>query len=149
MSVNVDAIEECFYVPGRPGIEDVVDHRTGLGRFSKKSLASLQEEKPELVRGNFNEVVAQQAAYWRCPPKRITQEIFEEALNCLPPVDWAMGGSEDSFKISEPTSGTVHAIYALVDGQHWMLEDEVTLQHSDIIRMCREAAEAGKETDHG
>lgn len=130
--MKIEDIRECFYQPGKPGIIDIIHPDTGRGMYGKQTLDECRAEYPGAVVGDFNEVVDQQAAYWRKPPVEITEELFTEMLNCLPPMGWSWDDDFESFKMTELDSGIITGIYARRGSRYFELHDSRFLKRAEI-----------------
>lgn len=89
------------------------------------------------------ELVTFEVAYQRysdsfiAPPVEISAERFNGMLELLPPLDWHIGASSQSFRLMEMTCGNVTAIFAVYGGRYFELCDRVTLTHDEIIGKIR------------
>jgi hypothetical protein len=67
-------------------------------------------------------------------PKEITDEDFSEMLCILPPMKWVRYSSEESFQISELTSGRITEAFVRVDNRHFRFYCIAGTSHGDLIR---------------
>ncbi len=126
-------MKECFYTPGRPGIIDVVNDDTKRGHYGGKTLEETRAEHPDAVVGDFDQVVDDQANYWRRAPVEITEEQFNEMLNCLPPVGWVgIGGDFESFKMCELDAANITGIYCRLGSRYFELHDDRYMRPNEI-----------------
>ena len=140
--MNWNDCEQCFYVPGKPGIIDLIHPNTGRSCIGGNTLEEIREEYPGAEVGDFEEVVGQQDDYWRRPPVEITAERFEEMLCVLPPVGWERGESAEVFKMSEPTSGEITAIFCRLGDRYFEMQDRIDMNPGLVIAKCEKAAKA-------
>ncbi len=146
MAININDIEQAYYVPGQPGIIDYVHPRTGRAAFSGDTLEELEVRYPGIKIGSFDMCVEWSENYHRKPVTRSTHTKFWEMLTILPPEDWHHGPREESFKMMEYTSGSITSIWACVDGSYYHLADSYTLPHTEIVKRCRAFAARRKES---
>lgn len=68
-------------------------------------------------------------------PLEITAEEFDDKLNIMQPRGWVpgVGDGHSSFKIGEPYIGSVHSIYAKLNGRYFTFRDNVRMPHDDIL----------------
>lgn len=75
-------------------------------------------------------------------PEQISEEAFDCALNCLPPLHWGKWSSVESFRMSEFYVGNITTIYARhPDGSHWKFRDSADLSGDAIATKVLHAAE--------
>lgn len=77
----------------------------------------------------FDEYLARQKkAMISGPVKEITKEVFEDALNCLPPLKWCTRGNVEMFCMREMYTGTFtnQYAYSLVTGKYYTAMVDVT-----------------------
>lgn len=68
-------------------------------------------------------------ARFKTPVREITQQEFDYALNCLPPVAWTHARAAESFKISEKIAGRVTSIYVTMRGRSFRFDDDIRTPH--------------------
>lgn len=73
-------------------------------------------------------------------PREITYDDYHEMLCILPPMGWVQNYSGTSFKMSERTCGNLTNIYAHVGDKYYVLCDDMSLPHHEIINRCLVAA---------
>ena len=61
----------------------------------------------------------ERAALLSGEPEEISEEKFEEALNCLPPMHWEHKNGVEQFIVSEPLTGVYHHQYAKFLGKFY------------------------------
>ena len=141
-----------FYVPGECHPQDVAiipaecaDALPGSdlyrGAYSGKSFAEFKEEYPAIMVLTWEEVEHRANEAARQPVKEITEEIYVQMLNILPPMNWRVVGSDSSFMLMEMFSGNVTDIYARIceapdTYRFFTLRDICTLKHEEIISRC-------------
>lgn len=69
-------------------------------------------------------------------PHRISQERYEEALNCLPPERWIHGVGYASFRMSERISGTIATFYVRVGDSFYTLNEHQSTSHAELMQAC-------------
>lgn len=115
------------FLPGW-SVVDAFNLETGLGHWSGKSEAELREEYGASLRlmttEQADELLFHQA---RQPLRRESEEAFEEALNCLPPMAWHSEPGWESFASSEYDSGRVTAIHIRTGEGCFRLHDDSAL----------------------
>lgn len=85
----------------------------------------------------------------RTEPEEISEAEFDDKLNILPPRGWVpgRGGGPSSFKICEPYMGSVHSIYAKLNGRYFTFRDDVRMAHDDILaKVFHSPAYRGRES---
>lgn len=92
---------EAFAVPGSPSLVDVIHPDTGLSYYGGLTLEQIQKSYPGAVVVNVQEWIDAKAKVQDEPVKweLVTEEEFDEMLNCLPP---AAGGGGRGFLVGEP-----------------------------------------------
>ncbi len=146
MAININDIEQAYYVPGQPGIIDYVHPKTGHAAFSGDTLKELEARYPSIKLGSFEKCVEWSENYHRKPVTHSTEAQFWEMLEVLPPEDWHRYPEEESFKMMEYISGSITSIYACVDSSYYRLADSYTLPHTEIVKRCRAFAARRKES---
>jgi len=132
-----------FYVPGRPGIIDLAVMRNGeqVGGYSGETLPQIALRYPGVQLGELGPVSAASDESWKSPPVEITADRYMEMLEVLPPVAWrGIGTEEETFKLSERTSGNITAIFCRIGERHFEMQDSIHMKHDDIITACRAVA---------
>jgi hypothetical protein len=69
-------------------------------------------------------------------PHRISQERYEEALNCLPPERWIRGVGYASFRMSERITGTIATFYVRVGDSFYELNEHEDTSHGELFQAC-------------
>lgn len=134
--------EPVYCQPDKPGIVDMAVRRDDgvfVGMFSRKTLQELDAEYPGVVMSSMKDVVDRQQAMMKRAPKEITQDDFNDALYCLPPMGWVSRGNTESFKMCEFTCGAITGIYVRDGERFFALSDVFTLSHENIIFAVRAA----------
>mgnify|MGYP003141474825 CR=1 FL=1 len=70
--------------------------------------------------------------------EEITEERFDEALNCLPPVNWIRNENSSSFQISENITGILCAYYIQIGERYFTVNEEMLTSHDDLIKLTKE-----------
>lgn len=138
--MNLNDNTPVFYIPGRPGIIDLAIMRDGVyvGGYSGEAESDLNKRYPGVILGRLGPVVEQSDDHFRAPPVEITQERYIEMLEVLPPDDWrGVGSAEESFKLSERTSGIITAIFCRIGERYFEMSDSVFMKHDEIAKRCR------------
>lgn len=143
MSNILDDNTPVFYVPGRPGIIDVAILRDGeqVGHYSGETLPQINLRHPGVILGLLGLQVQASEDYFRHGPIAISEERYIDMLEVLPPVAWyGIGSAEESFKLSERTSGNITAIFCRLDERYFEMQDSIFMKHADIVTACRTKA---------
>ncbi len=127
--------EKVFYVPGKPGIIDLV-LPNGRSEVNNETLDEIKVRYPGAEIGDWNTVFKTSEDMMIHPPERITKKQFWYALEVLPPMHWHNDGLCESFMMSELTYGRITAIYARIADRYYTMQDRVSLTHSEIIQKC-------------
>ena len=95
-------------------------------------------ENPNLILLPFHEALklsqeADKKRYKVGTATRITEERFDEALNCLPPCNWESFPSSESFRCSEDLCGIISAFYARKYQKFYQVNLEKFSTHSDVM----------------
>lgn len=137
---------DAFYVPGAHNILGTCDRATGVSSYSNKTLKEIQVDEPKAVQIPLKDAALQVRAACReayCTgPSRITEEEYQEALDVLPPVNWIMQGSVETFKISERLIGSLTAILVRIGDDYFTLTDDIYLTHTEIFARYGDAFKA-------
>jgi len=114
---------------------------TTVGAWSGETLEEIGARYDNVRVVTIEEFCKLDAEQWRRPVREITRDEFYEMLEVLPPEDWHRdeNGSQ-SFKLAEYTSGSITNIYATRAGRFYMLADDFTTPHAEIMRRVREFA---------
>ena len=62
--------------------------------------------------------------------QEITEEQYEDALNCLPPMKWFNGG----FFMSEAYTGSIYSFYQEWNGKYYTCLENVYKKRDEIIK---------------
>jgi len=65
--------------------------------------------------------------------KEITEDIFMDYLNVLPPLQKTHKNNCETFKLSELYSGDIAYIFARIDNKYYQLKGRVNTPHDDIV----------------
>jgi len=71
------------------------------------------------------------------PPTPITRERFEDMLDTLPPLNWRVGSTSESFMFLEALTDNIRSIFCRVDSNYYELANVETLTHADIVNICK------------
>lgn len=133
----------AFYVPGQTAIVDQIyqpPHRsTPMGRFSGQPLDELRQQHPAGRLMFHVEAVDRIHQAARLGVEEISAAEYENALGSMPPEDWHLGPTLQSFKWPERYCGDVTMIFAGVDDRFFKMRDLCTLKHEQIIQMVRDS----------
>ena len=80
-------------------------------------------------------------------PKPITEERFQEALECLPPLQWGRHLGVESFRFMERYTGNITSIYARIGDQYWEFMDRFNMSRDDLAQKVIAAAKAASAQD--
>ena len=127
-------IEKVIYKDGETGIQSTVYmDKEGIERIAYTGyLRGLPNDltlHEYLIEGNgmiclpFDEALkriseAEEGIYIK-PWTEITEEVYMEALECLPPEKWQTVNEVNLFRMSEYTTGIITAHYARFDGRYF------------------------------
>lgn len=137
---------KVFYTPATadtyPNIIDTVVEIEGaqIGQFSRETLEQIQKRYPGAQVGEASEVAEQREAMMISEPQRITEEQFNDALECLPPEGWVRHQHTESFKLCEYYSGRITSIYARFGTTYWTFKDIGSKSHVEIMDKVSKAA---------
>jgi Protein of unknown function (DUF1419) len=133
----------CFYVPGKPGIIDLVINRDGqtVGMYSGETLEQVARRYPGAQLAPLDRVHAESCAMFRSPPVEITEEKFQEMLEVLPPKGWVNHGRTETFKLAEHTYGPITAIFCRIGEKYYTLKDDSSTPHDTIVAMVTAVAQ--------
>lgn len=92
----------------------------------------LQAEKSIFVTTFDNFLEIQKKAYCT-PPVEITEELYDEMLEVLPPLKWEFDGKNNWFCLSEMTTGTLTSQYARINGKYYTATVDITDRNTWII----------------
>jgi len=139
----------AFYIRGESHLQDVAAARAdGIVRSWCRGL-TLEEYRTEENNPAVECLPIEEAmrlcdegkrAKYAHGPKRTDAASFGEMLNILPPVRWTRRGSSESFLMSERTCGSLTTIFARVGEDFYVLCDECTLTHDQIVAKVRQVA---------
>ena len=105
-----------------------------VGTYSGETQIQLNARYSSVEIGELETVVAQKEAMQISEPIEISEEVYVEMLEVLPPDDWQRDSSGSSFKMCEHLSGRITAVYAFVNGRHFTFNDVATLGHAAIMQ---------------
>lgn len=137
----LEATTEVLYDPAAVQVLDLLTAE-GLTQFTRETPAQVLARCPGAERITLAQAVARMDAKWRKPVSEITRDRYWDMLECLPPVAWNRNGSDESFKMSERTSGNITAIFCRLGDSYYTLEDDMRTPHAEIVRRCRAFAVA-------
>ena len=121
------------------GADDQEAHRQG----------HLAEYGPDLVILPFSEAWQRHEDANKTEPEEISEAAWHEALNVLPPVCWRNDGNGESFKLGEPLTGAITAIYVRVGDRHFTFNDDVRTPHNECLRrVARSKAWRDRQEPH-
>ena len=141
-TINGIEIKDVFYVPGKPGIIDVVHPVSKRGGYSGETLEEMRLRYPGAEIADWDTVLQASDDMFRSAPIEITEARFMEMLEVLPPVGWTQRNGCESFKLSERTSGNITAIFARVGNRYFEMSDSIAMPHDKIIEAVNRVAGA-------
>lgn len=130
---------KVFYTPAANGcypviIDTLVEvEGSYIGQYSRETLEQVSKRHPTVMIGDALEVAGQREAMMISEPEQITEEQFNEALECLPPEGWVRNKHTESFKMCEYYSGRITSIYARFADTYWTFKDIGGKTHVDIM----------------
>jgi hypothetical protein len=144
--------ELVLYIPGKSSIQDTVVVRDGsyVGQYSNKTLEQYREEHPSMIITSFDEAIMLTEELVKTDVSEITEERYNDMLECLWPIDWKQGSGTDSFKFREMYSGNITDIFAFIkdevsgERRYFTFRDNVRMAHSEIIAKCSAFIAKGK-----
>ena len=104
------------------------------GETAATALTRLQSYGPDLAILPLAEAQARYERQFKTEPVEIDEGAWHEALNVLPPEDWRHDANGESFKCSEPTAGSITAIYVRVGQRHFTFNDDAATPHAECLR---------------
>ena len=127
------------------GIIDFAVMRAGVlvGEVSGETIDEVGKRYPGAYLTTYDSAIALQASSLITAPVEITEEVFIDALECLPPMDWKGGGNAESFKMCEFTSGTITCIYVRIGKRYFSMQDSAFLSHDEIIAKVTASLKGG------
>jgi hypothetical protein len=124
--------------PGYP--QTIVEKETKIVHFSDLPLEEYLKANPEMRVVTVEEYEQLHHDHHVRAFSEITEEIWDSALNCLPPLKWhtiqEKGQQLNVFFCSEPYSGTIHGFY-LFDRRtrkYYCCKIDVRTKDSDIVK---------------
>jgi len=136
--LSMDDIKDCYYQPSTQTVIDTIHPITGVGVWSKKTLAETQAEYDGAEVWDFDKAIEHKQNEAKTAPKEISAERFEEMLYVLPPVGWKNEGGAESFKMSERWSGNITGIYCRIGERFFEFLDDISLSHDAICKRCKD-----------
>ena len=132
---------KVFYRPGERFVFDEVISKGGIeiGLYCRKTIEQAKVENPALTCIEYEAAVAQIVALAVCPPQEITEEVFSNMLDVLPPCAWVKAGGCESFHMSEFDVYNVTGIYIRIGQRYFSFKDVFTLTHEERITRVRKA----------
>ena len=126
---------QVFGIPGEAHCVEVVIEVDGqqVGRYSGKSLAVLRAENPGAELFTAADYAAKRAEALRTEPQEITEAVFQDMLEVLPPEGWINRAGCESFKMCEYYSGNITSIYARIGENYYSFRDDADMPHNAII----------------
>lgn len=122
---------ETVFFDGRTAVDLVGP--TGLGHYSNRSKASLEEQYGKLELISLDEAVNRVETRACTDPVEVEREEWDEALNVLPPLLWRNDGHTESFRCVEATVGTVHSTYVRVGNRYFAMQRPIREDHVDLV----------------
>ena len=118
-------------------IDEVIIDDCGIqrGLYSGETIdqIALRYDNPQIC--DADEYIDMQEKMLRTDPVSITEELFQEMLEVLPPVDWRSVAGVTSFKMSERLSGRMTAIYAQKGNRFWTFTDVCSMPAERIAEI--------------
>lgn len=143
---------DFFYVPAYGTvvpqyIDEAIKQSDGsyLGRFSGKTLEQMRERYPTIAIADVKDIEVLREEMLRSEPVPCTEEQFNDALECLPPVDWINAAGYETFKLEERFSGRITDIYVRSGEFFYSFKDIDTLTHSEIIERVQQSKHFGQK----
>lgn len=130
-----------FYSPKDNSIVDTCSDETPpRSHWTGETLAEIRKRYPDAVYMEFDKASKIMDEKHRLPVMEITKERWWEMLEVLPPQGWKQTGEGESFKMIEHWSGSITDIYVRIHDhdRYFVLRDNFTLAHSEVIRRCNQ-----------
>ncbi|KAF1702909.1 hypothetical protein [Pseudoxanthomonas kaohsiungensis] len=123
--------------PDDRSIYDVIGgwtHEDGaILQISGTPLSVLRERFPEAKLYTLSEAVDRIERACITPVREISEAVFDDARDALPPEGWVRSNQAESFKFAERYSGLITTIYARVEDRYFMFHDRCTMRHARIM----------------
>lgn len=131
---------KVFYIPGERFAHDEVIERDGVevGRWGGLTIAQEQQKHPKMVCLEREECVKQIMDLAISPAQEITEDLFLEMRNYLPPVEWVRSVECETFHVAEFDVFDVTGIYVRIGARYFKLKDSYKLSHEERIAKVRE-----------
>lgn len=118
--------------------KQIIDVCLGNADAVADRLAMLVPEYgPDLVVLTWEDAWERAEAGCKTEPVEINEEVWNYALNVLPPLAWQSTGSAESFKVSEALMGTIVSVYVRIGDRRFTFNDTARLRHDECCaRVC-------------
>lgn len=117
---------------------------TKIGVYSSKTQEELAEQYGTIGVETIEGLERLALDYHRRPVEEIDIEVFDDALDVLPPEDWQHDAIGESFKMAEHLSGQITHIYARIGKRYFAFTDTAALPHAEIMARVINFMEATK-----
>lgn len=119
--------------------------RSAWGRETFDELLAAGSVSPESVLIPWSEALPMQEAAERARcctgPQSIDAARFDELLNCLPPQRWFCGDLTETFRISEPVTGSLYTycvrLRSAGKDYYFTLTEVDSISHYELVKLCR------------
>ena len=122
----------CAICPQVVDMATLNDKQQLVGLHSGETQEQLILRYPGILVGMSHDVQAEREAMMKSEPTEVSEDVFIEALECLPPEDWHNKQSSESFKMCEYLSGQITSIYCRIGKRYFSFTDVATLTHDEI-----------------
>lgn len=123
-----------YYSPSKIVAIDCISSITGKTFHFARTYDDVKSDYPDVELLYVDTVIEmQERAYISPYAFPITQQEFNDALECLPPVSWKRFSEHESFKLSERYSGNITTIYVRIGDEYFKFKDRISLPHLDCL----------------
>ncbi|PZP74251.1 MULTISPECIES: hypothetical protein [Delftia] len=150
-NITLQTTHQVLYVPASASerhprlVDDLVTLEDGrvIGRYTRMTKEELSSRmKTELLVTERDTFSRMQDDSYVTEPRLITEERFQEAFECLPPLRWETHQGVESFRFMEHSCGDITTIFARTGHQYWEFEDRFNMSRDDLAQKVLAAANA-------
>ena len=132
---SINDASRCFYNPVTASVIDIC-RPDGTGYWGTTLETARAEYSPEVIECCVDWAHEQSENACKKPVREITEERFDDALNCLPPASWVRSVGVQSFHMCEMWSGSISDIFVKIGGRFFCLRDTIRLTHAERVQRC-------------
>lgn len=150
-NITLQTTHQVLYVPSSASerhprlVDDLVTLEDGrvIGRYTRMTKEELSSRmKTELLVTERDTFSRMQDDSYVTEPRLITEERFQEAFECLPPLRWETHLGVESFRFMEHSCGDITTIFARTGDQFWEFEDRFNMSRDDLAQKVLAATKA-------